>query len=451
VRAAARSRARSRAAALGVFAVGLLLLLSVWVGWGALRPSSFFDRDGSSESMVQTVSVLDLRESYAETLLVLHIQPPLLDGLRGLLAQLWPHAEGRELVADVDRALALIWAVFYALIGATVCLWLDHLLRSTGIAVLAALGFVLHPAAIYYATFLEGTLLTAFGVLWLCFSLWSMPGRGSTVSLIGAYVFLFLLRSVFQWPALAVVVAALALRRVAGRQILVFATTAALVVGAFMLKQYAVFGWTQTSSFVGSNCLSSLGETPRAEATPAATVSLGPLLSNRPPRDYPGALTRWRKVTGAFNHNHVSELGHQRRLLRRCMERLASTPISQTLGAYVENASVFLRPSSRYLWSHRLVDRLPWRGAYDWVFSGPRLVLLLVAAAAWWMKGRDRSGIEKGLGLALPVLFAAGVCVVGERGENMRFKFFIEPVLYVFLVTQLVSFAREVRQRLHRG
>jgi hypothetical protein len=50
----------------------------------------------------------------------------------------------------------------------------------------------------------------------------------------------------------------------------------------------------------------------------------------------------------------------------------------------------------------------------------------------------------RGLGLALPVLFVFAASVMFERGENMRFKFFVEPVLYVFIVSQLGTLARRV-------
>ena len=40
------------------------------------------------------------------------------------------------------------------------------------------------------------------------------------------------------------------------------------------------------------------------------------------------------------------------------------------------------------------------------------------------------------VGLGLPAAFVFAVSVFGEWGENMRFKFFLEPVLFVFIVAQ---------------
>jgi hypothetical protein len=430
---------------LAVFVVGFVFLQALQVYDRPFAYRGTYYQQASSEDMMQTVSLLDLRERPLQTLLVLHIQPPLLDALRALLARLWPDLPKRALVVQVDRALYFLWSLVYAAMGVLVFRWLHLLLSSTRVALLAALGFFLHPAAIFYATFLEGTLLTSFGILWLCYALWRLPARGATASLFGAYVLLFLVRSIFQWPALLVLVASLLLRRVPRRSVLVFAAASAAVVGAFMLKQYLVFGSTSTSSFAGSSCLHGLGEYPDMGFSADITTPLGPLYPHLAASGHPPALIRRIKVTRAHNFNHLADLRNERRLLRRCLERLASEPLSSTLGAWWENASIFFQPSSRYLTPHVIVDRLPWRAAFDWTFSGLRLALVLAAATLLWMRGRTRSELLAGLGLALPVLFVSAACVVFERNEDMRYKFFVEPVLYVFLVAQAVQALRAAR------
>jgi hypothetical protein len=432
---------------LAVFAVGFVFLqgLQAYDRPYAYRGTYF--QEASSEDMMQTVSLLDLRERPLQTLLVLHVQPPLLDAVRALLARLWPELPRRKLVVRVDRSLYLLWSLVYAGMGVLVFRWLQLLVASTRIAVLGALGFFLHPAAIFYATFLEGTLLTSLGVLWLCYALWRFPARGSTLSLVAAYLFLFFVRSIFQWPALLVVVAALVLRRAPRRKVLVFAVSSAVVVGAFMLKQYLVFGSTSTSSFAGMSCLQSLGEEPEVGSSSDAATPMGPLYPKLAAGGDPPALTRRIKITGAHNFNGLADLREERELLRRCVARLTSQPLGTTLRAWAENLTIFFQPSSRYLTAHVIVDRLPWRGAFDWLFSGLRLVFLLAAGALLWAWGRTRSEILAGLGLALPVVFVSAVCVVFERGENMRFKFFVEPVLYVFLVAQAVAAVRRLRSR----
>jgi hypothetical protein len=450
------TRARRVAGALIVFAAGVLLmaLLQQWAR--PFAPEGTYFQQHSSEDMMQTLSLLDLREHAVESLLVLHIQPPLLDALRAALARLWPEAGPRPLVRRVDRALYALWTVVYAGMGALVYVWLERLTGSAWIAGPASLAFLLHPAAICYATLLEGTLLTSFGILWLSYALWRLPPRGDTpshaersapatgvtLSLAVAYVFLFFVRSIFQWPALVVLLAALVLRRAPRRSMLAICVACGAVVGLYMLKQYLVLGTTSTSSFSGSSCLQALGEVPAMGLTSPADTPLGPLYPRLFPAAPPPALTRETKIRGAHNFNHLADLRNERSLAARCRERLITDPPRRTLAAWAENVSIFLEPSSRYLTPHVIVDRLPWRGVYEWPFSGPRLVLLLAAALFAWSRGRTRNELLGGLGLALPVLFVSAVCVVFERDENMRYKFFVEPVLYVFLVAQGTALAR---------
>lgn len=438
-------RGMQNATALALFLAGLLLMLGLQAWGRPFAARGIYFQHHSSESMMQTVSLLDLRGSPWETLLYLHIQPPLLDGLRGLLTQFWPDLGNRDLMIAVDRGLYLVWMMLYASMGVLIFRWLEQLMESVPLAALAALLFLLHPAAIFYATLLEGTFLTSFAVLWLSYALWAIPARGAILSLGGAYLLLFLVRSIFQWPALVVLAVALLLLRVPRRTVLVFAAVCGLVVGAFMLKQYALFGSTSTSSFAGSSCLQSLGESPEMGFSSVMTIPMGPLFPHVDFRGYPSVLTRAKKITPAHNFNHIADLYNERRLLRRCLQKLASDPVSSTLRAYLVNGSIFLQPSSRYVTSHAIVDRLPWRGVYDWVFSGYRLVLLLAASSLWWFHRASPAARLRGLGLALPILYVASVCVVFERAENMRYKFFVEPVLFVFLVAQVSSAYRALR------
>jgi hypothetical protein len=342
-----------------VFVAGLLLMAVLQVRTLPFAYEGIYFQEHSSEDMMQTTSLVDLRERPAETLLVLHIQPPLLDALRASLARLSPAVGKRALLVRVDRGRYLVWTIVYASMGVLVFRWLRPLLSRTWIAGLAALAFFFHPAAIHYATFLKGTLLTSFGILWLCYALWRIPARGATLSLAAAYVLLFAVRSIFQWPALVVLVAALLLRQAPRRNVLVFALSSGAVVGAFMLKQYVVLGTTSTSSFAGMSCLQALGEEPETGLTSPTDTPLGPLYRRLFPAGAPAALTRETKIGGAHNFNHLADLRNGRALERRCRERLTSDPVRATLAAWGENVSIFFQPSSRYLTPHVIVDRLP--------------------------------------------------------------------------------------------
>ena len=46
--------------------------------------------------------------------------------------------------------------------------------------------------------------------------------------------------------------------------------------------------------------------------------------------------------------------------------------------------------------------------------------------------------------MVMPGLFIFLATVLFEKGENMRFKFFLEPVYYIFLASQFLVLCRYV-------
>ena len=103
-------------------------------------------------------------------------------------------------------------------------------------------------------------------------------------------------------------------------------------------------------------------------------------------------------------------------------------------------------PGSRHS-AHVLVDALPWRGVFDRLMSGVVLAGLLLGASSIWLAAsrRDIRSVRAGVGLALPVLYFAAVSIAFERNENMRYKFFVEPVLIVLIGSQAAVVARRAR------
>jgi hypothetical protein len=97
---------------------------------------------------------------------------------------------------------------------------------------------------------------------------------------------------------------------------------------------------------------------------------------------------------------------------------------------------IYFRPSSRYVTAHIIVDALPWRDAYDKLFSQPILpiaIIISMVIALFTSRLRD---IPTLLALLLPGLFVFAICITAEKGENMRMKIFLEPVFYVLIATQ---------------
>ena len=116
--------------------------------------------------------------------------------------------------------------------------------------------------------------------------------------------------------------------------------------------------------------------------------------------------------------------------------------------AWTRKAEIWLRPSTSHS-RNVLVAALPWRPLGDWLFSGWRLLLVLGAACASWLwhtRG-ERGALLRGLGLALPVTYFASVSIVFESGENMRYKFFVEPLLALLVLDQALTWLHRPRSR----
>jgi hypothetical protein len=425
--------------AAAVFVVSALLLALGEAVGRAHAPDGFYLQRYTSEYLMQTVSVADLRDEPLRSLWYLHIQPPLLDTVRAVLARVYRTAEGDALMRRVDAGLYAAWGLVASALASLVCLWLCRL-RGARFAVPAALLFVLHPASVFYATLLDGTLPSAFGVTWFLYELWrARDGAGSLPRLGAAILLLFFTRSVFQWPFLVVAAASLALLGMRWRRLAVLVAVVGLVMGAYVAKQRLLFGLTFTSSFAADNFCKGLHE-----YCPGVTETARPPL---PDPTRARVLSRTAKLNGEYNYNQVaflrrsfSQMAEYRRLLRTRTWR-------QNADALRRNVAFWLRPSSRYT-EHVLVDRLPWRRAFDSVFSGATLVVLLAAAAAAWLVRAGRGQVRVGLALALPVAYVFAVSVLFEGGENMRFKFFLEPALFVFLAAQAAALAAALQRRL---
>ena len=76
----------------------------------------------SSERLMQTVSVKHLRDEPLRSLWYLHIQPPLFDAYRAVLARFYSSLEAGALVDAVDRWIYVAWAAAFAATAALVFL-----------------------------------------------------------------------------------------------------------------------------------------------------------------------------------------------------------------------------------------------------------------------------------------------------------------------------------------
>jgi hypothetical protein len=416
-----------------------LLALAATLGLLAVE-QRFMTRPGhilgpTSEELMQTASVADLRSQPWLTLWYLHIQPPAFDALRAALV----HTVGRgatyeELVVAVDIWLLRLWALAYGATIALIALWVGELCGRPAVGLAAAVVWALQPPALLYPTLLDSTILGALGLLWCSYEIW----RGRALGAGLAVAALFLTRSHFQWPFALVVGVVLGLRGSRWRDLVRYAAVVALVMVPLYVKQWAVFGLPVTSSFFGDSACKSLGIG-------------GPPLSQPQIVAVPGAarartLTRRYKPSRDRNYNQLEWLWESRARGEDYRAALRTMSPGQLLEAYATNAAIFFEPTSSFARSP-ITRLLPWRPVYDVLFSGwPYLLLCAVCAIVWLTQGPWRTRLARAA-LALPVLYVVAISILFERKEGMRYRHFVEPVSYVFVVASACAALGRLRAR----
>ena len=417
-----------------VFLIALSWIFLLTTLFRGHAPGGLYFVPWSSESLMHVVSVRELRAEPFRSLWYNHIQPPALDAIRDALVALSPDAEGEDLIRRVDVGLFALWMALYASTGTLMFSWLRRA-RSLLCGAMAFGLFLALPGPIFYATILDSTLLSSTLILWFFMALWRLRQREAVEGqLVLCVIALFLTRSVFQWPFLLVLGASFWLMRtraVAARSVLL---PVSVFMMAFLGKQFLLFGLTLTSSFGPHNLCRGLGERCPGTATvmlPSITDSANALVLREP-----------FKLNGEYNFNQVAYLKTAFARMEESKTLILRLGPKQALRALRDNARIFFAPTSSY-WPHALVDRLPWRESLDWLFSGKRLLFLLTLGSAAWVwrcvgPGREARvpALREGLGMALPLIYVAAVCILFESGENMRFRYFLEPTLFVYLWLQ---------------
>jgi hypothetical protein len=409
----------------------------------SLTPDGMYFHPWSSETMMQTVSLKFLREAPIRTLLSIHIQPPAFDAVRAALALPLQDLSDEAAVRQVDLALYTLGAVILAMLVALVFRWLAE--YSLAVACMGTLLLLLHPASIFFATFLDSTLLSSFLVSGTYFLLWKIK-NGQAIPIVSFSLLvlaLFFTRSIFQWPAMLIFGLCLYLLGIRPRILGTFLVTTCLISGVYLAKQAYQFGLLSTTSFSGINLANSIGVGFETEMYTTYLDHIGDHASDDP--SLPGVLTSRSKINGEPNFNNIAYLELNRRLLTRYGDALRSASFERLAGSYLENALIYFMPTSTYS-GHVIVDHLPWTRLYNAVFSAPVLpILLLVSFLIWAARAVKLRTIRKGVGVLLPALYILAVSIFSDKGENMRFKFWLEPIMVVFLMSQFHAVARQLR------
>ena len=401
-----------------------------------MRPyavDSFYFQEWSSETMMAAVPLKDLQNKPLETLAHVHTKPPGFAAIRAVFVNLWGDKDSLVALRHVDFLIYQLYAVLYSIMGAVAFLWLRKT-TNFSIALVGSFALLIHPAMLLYVTLLDSNFLTAFLVFVFYYLIWKVKNKEkvSAVALILATLALFFTRSVFQYPFILVVGISLYLMGLRKKALGGIMLVSVAIVTLFGIQHQRTVGTISTSSFTGLNLNRSVGN--------PDFIDYWSIDIDYQPQDesLPKSLTRTRKTDGSPNYNHIQYLQYNQALTEDFKTYFFAMSPVDLLKSYWENVTIYFQPSNIYHTEHAIADRVVWRQFYERVFSAPIFPILLILFGAYAGKKVVREkDYRPALGFVLPILYIFAITVLFEKGENMRFKFFIEPLLFIFIVGQL--------------
>jgi hypothetical protein len=442
---------RSRPGDVAVFILSVVWLLALEKHFAPHARDGVHFQKWTSDDLQQTLPLAMLRDYPLQSLYYLHIQPPLFDAVRAVIAQLVRPDPGSALIVPADRWIYFFHALVFGFTSMRMYQW-SRRLADRWFALALWLAWIVHPAPLAFATLLDSTCLSSCFIFLFAYEMWRLRRHDGSIrrlAVLGLCV--FFTRTVFQWYYVPVVAVALVLSRVAWRQVAVFAAVSALGVVPWLAKQRMLFGTLSTTTFSGYHQAGIIWYYP----TPQELEATRQRLDYR----YPAAAKRYEggklfNTEGVAVDNLVyANLSTQQWATQRsrCLDGLARS-VSQ-------NYQSFWGPSSRYM-PNVLVDGLPWREDYDWLFGWRRYgYFLLTGGFAWvaswpgkWRRvdRRPKAALELlGFQLAWLVVpaFVFATCMLANRYdwvENNRLKFFLDPLFFLFVATSTYNLLKAI-------
>jgi len=415
-----------------------------------------------------------LANRLGESLLHLHAQPPLFNAWLGLYDKIF------------GEGMAVAFGLSYLALGVVLCVKMLAMARALDVPVWPrTIGVAIvctSPSVLLYEHFLLYAYPVAVLLTWSAASLHRAleQGRGRDwwvfAGLVAAVV---LMRALYHpvWLLLVLAGAVWASWRVhgSGRKVLAPALAALLVVGAVLAKNHALFGQATLSSFSGMNLsrvvLDRMDADERADwvargvLSPwAATGAFKPLPDYvpAPPATRTGValLDRPFKADGSVNFHHQAYLRISDQLRQDSLAVIRQRP-GVYLSSVGQNLMRTLHPASTYAPLAAARERIaplvavyepvlgwpPWLGATGvWIVLLPA-ILIATGVSIW--RGRGAVGPRWVLTayLAGCIVYVVAVGALMERTENMRFRFDVEPMIWLLLLAALQEAWRAARAR----
>lgn len=462
---------------------GAVIALGLWV-WALNRYDFAADAQGNIDDLWQSLGSGILAADPVGSIMVLHIQPPLLNTLFALDLAVTPHTH--LFLAALNAA---------AMVG-SIALLVDALIRvGVGYRLAAGAGvlYAVLPGTVAYSLWVYNVTLTssfAIAAVWGVALARTRPFLGASVSGVAA-LGLVTTRSTFAFPILALWVAALiwlTWRYRNGRLLGVLG--AVLAIGfAIQLHYFVNFGLVTMSSWGGQNVLNAtrtagvLTVSPAARealrSKPCSLAALDALLEERLNVWDPGGLLRleecgdvavepergvlaWdeqsRPGTELLNFNWRAGLAASGvwsdvaiQVVRGDPTQLVRMAVAPPGGVLESGVARYLSRSENYRWVLQTAESLPFSQAgvlLSTVFAPVAWFLVIAGWVSSAVSRRWRSASRQAFWFASGLLvFHISASTLLEYAEAMRFRAEVEPVLMFAAAASVWWIVGAIRER----
>lgn len=344
-------------------------------------PDGFRVQDWSSNWLMQTVGLEEMIPFGLKTFWYSHVYPPLQDMIRYVFTLPETSAGQPFSPLAVDFRLYALYTVLYGLVNALLFIWIRDLTRNTWIALGVTVVWAIHPGYITIMTLLDPSPLAMFTISLSLFCLYMFlryRHLAWSTAFFSALLLASLARTVTQIHVLAVLfVALIAFWFMSHKRtwwLMVLNVLIVVLLCAIPVKMKVMYDTWDVTTYGGYHRVGPLWIDPRTVPEPA----------------YPQHIID-NALAFSSRFNTQEQVKDNYRLGGAAGEFLVTRPLEvperlwKSLQITVPEA---LRPSSKYTQNY-LVEKLPWRDAWDWMFSGWPYLLLITASSViiGWTRG----------------------------------------------------------------
>jgi hypothetical protein len=403
-------------------------------------PDGYRLQDWTSNWTMQTLGLEDMLPFGPKALWFDHVYPPLLDGIRYLLMLPETRSGLAPNAINVDFRLYALYAVCFGITNAVIYMWIRDLTRNGWWALGATAIWAISPGYITVMQLLEPSPLAVTfitSMFYLLYRFLKTRRFGYVPAFLAAVLLSSLTRNITQPHVLIILLAAtITFWFIASKRSLIPLILSVLLLGAMCvmpIKQQVMFGTWDTSTYSGYHRAGMLWIDPR-------TV---------PDAAYPQHIVD-SALTFSSRFNTQETLKDNYRLTEAANHFLVSQPVESVKRLAKSLTITFpemVRPTSMYTENY-FVEKIPWRGAYDWIFSSWRyglLILLSMVLVVWGRGWKSVGSLLRRYGwfLVMYALIAAPVLwsnryFPGREDEGpiwtdaIRLKIFLEIPFWVF-------------------